>query len=416
MGQPARNPERDERFLMPDDSAPKTGHEGHAFATRMSHAARPPIRSLGFVNPPVHRGSTVTAPSCQARMDNAKHRFDRVMTYGTQGGPTHYALEDVVAEIEGGTHCTITGTGLAAVAVPLLAFLKAGDRCLMSDSAYGPARSLAEGLMKGWGIETVFFDPCIDAAGLEALWTPNTKVLYLESPGSHTFEVQDVPALTAVAKKHGAVSMIDNTWGIHHFQPFRHGCDVSIQALTKYVGGHSDILLGSVTVNSRDHHLIVRGAASAMGHYASPDDCWLALRGVRTMPLRLAHQEESALIVAEWLAGRPEVLEVRHPALPGAPGHELWKRDFTGACSLFGIVLQPRYSEADAFRFVDSLKLFGIGASWGGYECLALPTNAMLGRAVSAPLPGQAIRLHIGLEEVADIIADLEQGLAKLAG
>ncbi|MBX9594924.1 MAG: PLP-dependent transferase, partial [Roseomonas sp.] len=161
---------------------------------------------------------------------------------------------------------------------------------------------------------------------------------------------------------------------------------------------------------------IIRGAASAMGHYASPDDCWLALRGVRTMPLRLAQQEESALIVAEWLAGRPEVLEVRHPALPGAPGHELWKRDFTGACSLFGIVLQPRYSEADAYRFVDGLKLFGIGASWGGYESLALPTNASLSRSVSAPLPGQAVRLHIGLEDVADIIADLEQGLALLPG
>ena len=338
------------------------------------------------------------------------------MTYGTQGGPTHHALEDVVAGIEGGTHCTIVGTGLAAVAVPLLAFLKAGERCLMPDSAYGPARNLAEGLMTGWGIETVSYDPTISAEGLAALWTPNTKVLYLESPGSHTFEMQDVPALTAVARARGAVSMIDNTWGIHHFQPFAKGCDVSIQALTKYVGGHSDILLGSVTVATEAHHLAVRGAASAMGHYASPDDCWLALRGARTMAVRLAHQEAAALEVARWLQGRPEVARVLHPALPEDPGHAIWKRDFTGACSLFGILLQPRYTEADAFRFVDSLKLFGIGASWGGYESLALPTNASVVRRVTPGLSAQAVRLHIGLEEVADLIADLEQGLARLEG
>ncbi|MGX9965431.1 cystathionine beta-lyase [Roseomonas sp. F4] len=396
---------------MPDDAP---GDKTHGFATRMSHAARPPIRALSFVNPPVHRGSTVTSPSCEARRENGKRRFERVLTYGTQGGPTHWQLEDVVAEIEGGTHCTITGTGLSAVTVPLMAWLKSGDRCLMPDSVYGPARNLAENVLPGWGVETQFYDPCIDAEGLEKLWTPNTRVLYLESPGSHTFEVQDVPALTAVAKRHGAISMIDNTWGIHSFQPFAHGCDVSIQALTKYVGGHSDILLGSVTVASQEHHHIVRGMSSALGHYASPDDCWLALRGVRTMPVRLKHQSESSLQVAAWLATRPEVMEVRHPALPGAPGHEIWKRDFDGGCSLFGIVFQPRYTEADIFRFVDGLKLFGIGASWGGYECLALPTNGQLVRKVTPALPGQAVRLHIGLEEVADIIADLEQGLTLL--
>lgn len=396
---------------MPDDGPTKAPH---AFATRMSHAARAPIRGHGFVNLPVHRGSTVLQPSCQARIDNGKRRFERVMTYGTQGGPTHHALEDVIAEIEGGTHCTIVGTGLAAVAVPLLAFLKAGDRCLMPDSAYGPARALAEGLMTRWGIETVFYDPTIDAAALEKLWTPNTRVLYLESPGSHTFEMQDVPALAAVARRHGAVSMLDNTWGIHHFQPFAKGCDVSIQALTKYVGGHSDILLGSVTVNSLEHHHAVRGAASAMGHYASPDDCWLALRGVRTMAVRLKEQAAAAMEVAQWLKGRPEVQRLLHPAMPEDPGHAIWKRDFTGACSLFGVVFQPRYTEADIFDVVDNLRLFGIGASWGGYESLALPTNPGLVRRVSPPLPGQAVRLHIGLEAVPDLIADLEQAMARL--
>ena len=397
---------------MPDDAAPP--RPGHGFATRMSHAARTPVRGHGFVNLPVHRGSTVLQPSCEARITNGKRRFERVMTYGTQGGPTHYALEDVIAEIEGGTACTIVGTGLAAVAVPLLAFLKAGDRCLMPDSVYGPARGLAEGLMVGWGIETTFYDPCIDAPGLEALWTPNTRVLYLESPGSHTFEMQDVPALTAVARARGAVSIIDNTWGIHHFQPFARGCDVSIQALTKYVGGHSDILLGSITVNDPAYHLTVRGAASAMGHYASPDDCWLALRGVRTMPVRLKEQEAAALEVARWLQHRPEVARILHPALLDDPGHAIWRRDFTGACSLFGVLFQHRYTEADIHRFVDNLKLFGIGASWGGYESLALPTNAGITRRVTPGLPSQAVRLHIGLEAVPDLLADLEAGLRHL--
>jgi cystathionine beta-lyase len=405
MGVQARNPEGD--HVMDDQT--KRG-----LATRLTHGSRPSVRSHGFVNPAVHRGSTVLHPSCEARVANGKRRFERVMTYGTQGGPTHYALEDMVAGIEGGTHCTILGTGLAAVAVPLLAFLKAGDHCLMPDSAYGPARSLAEGMLAGWGVETTFYDPTTTAEALAPLWRSNTRVLYLESPGSHTFEVQDVPALCALARARGAVSMIDNTWGIHHFQPFAKGCDISIQALTKYVGGHSDILLGSVTVATEAHHLVIRNAASAMGHYASPDDCWLALRGARTMAVRLAHQEEAGLAVARWLQARPEVHSVLHPALPEDPGHAIWKRDFTGACSLFGVVFQPRYTEAEVFRFVDGLKLFGIGASWGGYESLALPTNVAVTRSVMRPLPGQTVRLHIGLEDLADIIADLEQGLALL--
>ena len=405
MGVPPRNAEGDR---VMDDTTQR------GLATRLTHGSRPAVRSHGFVNPPVHRGSTVLHPSCEARVANGKRRFERVMTYGTQGGPTHYALEDMVAGIEGGTHCTIVGTGLAAVAVPLLAFLKAGDHCLMPDSAYGPARSLAEGMLAGWGVETTFYDPTTTAEALAPLWRANTRVLYLESPGSHTFEMQDVPALCALARARGAVSMIDNTWGIHHFQPFAKGCDISIQALTKYVGGHSDILLGSVTVATEAHHLAIRGAASAMGHYASPDDCWLALRGARTMAVRLAHQEEAGLAVARWLQARPEVHSVLHPALPEDPGHAIWKRDFTGACSLFGVVFQPRYTQAEVFGFVDGLKLFGIGASWGGYESLALPTNVAVTRSVMPPLPGQTVRLHIGLEEVGDLIADLEQALALL--
>lgn len=402
---------------MPDDATPKPGHPPQAFATRMSHAGRAGTRVQGFVNPAVHRGSTVLQPSNAARREASKRRFDQVMTYGTQGGPTHYALEDVIAEIEGGTRALIVGTGLAAVAVPLLAYLKAGDHCLMPDSVYGPARNLANGLLKGWGVETSFYDPCVDEAGMAALIRPTTKVVYTESPGSHTFEVQDIPAIARAAHARGAKVLMDNTWGIHHFMPFEKGVDVSIQALTKYVGGHSDVLLGSVTVNADEDWQVVRGAGSQLGQYASPDDCWLALRGVRTMPVRLARQMASGIEVARWFEGRPEVRQVMHPALPSHPQHALWKRDFTGACSLFGVVFQPRYTAADVERFVDALTLFGIGASWGGFESLATVTTGNVTRtAGTGDFGGPICRIHIGLEEPADLIADLEQALARLPG
>ena len=408
MGHAPRNREGD--FLMPD-THPKT----FGFSTRMSHAGREGVRIHGFVNPGIHRGSTVLFPDCEARRDGAAKRYEQFMTYGTQGGPTHYALEDVIAEIEGGTRCTIVGTGLAAVAVPLLAYLKAGDHCLMPDSVYGPARNLANNMMKGWGIETEFYDPCVDEAGMAALIRDNTKVVYTESPGSHTFEIQDIPAIARAAHARGAKVMMDNTWGIHTFQPFQHGVDISIQALTKYVGGHSDILLGSVTVNSEEDHLIVRAAASMMGHYASPDDVWLALRGVRTMAVRLKTQEAASIEVAKWLEAQPQVGRVMHPALPSHPQHALFQRDFRGGCSLFGVVLAAKYNQEDMFRFINALKLYGIGASWGGYESLALPTTGFINRtAGTGDFGGQMLRIHIGLVDVPDLIADRAQGLREL--
>ncbi len=401
---------------MPDDSMP-TAEPKHGFATRLSHAGRAGTHAHGFVNPPVHRGSTVLFPNCAARREGAKHRYEQFMTYGTQGGPTHYAFEDVIAEIEGGTRCLIVGTGLAAVAVPLLAYLKAGDHCLMPDSAYGPARNLCEGLLKGWGVTTTYYDPTVDEAGMAALIQPNTKVVYTESPGSHTFEVQDIPAIARAAHARGCKVLMDNTWGIHHFMPFEHGVDVSIQALTKYVGGHSDVLLGSVTVNSDQDWQTVRSTGSLLGQFASPDDVWLALRGVRTMAVRLKRQEASGLEVARWFETRPEVKQVMHPALPSHPQHAIFKRDFTGACSLFGVVFQPRYGMEDVMRFIDSLSLFGIGASWGGFESLAIPTTGFITRSAgTGDFGGPMARIHIGLEEPADLIADLTQGLARLAG
>jgi cystathionine beta-lyase len=385
------------------------------FSTRMSHHGRAGAKVHGFVNPPVHRGSTVLFPTFAARQASRTQRLEQVLSYGTAGGPTHHMLEDMIAEIEGGTRCAIVGTGLAAVMVPLLAYLKAGDHCLMPDSVYGPARNLADGLMTGFGIETTYYDPCLDEAGLRALMRPNTKVVYTESPGSHTFEVQDIPAIARVAHAAGAKVLMDNTWGFHTFQPFAHGVDVSIQALTKYAGGHSDVLLGSVTVNSPEDWSIVKGAASQLGQFASADDCWLCLRGLRTLPIRLKQQAENGLAVARWLEGRPEVLRLLHPALPSHPQHALFTRDFSGACSLFGVVLQPRYSEADAEAVVDALALFGIGASWGGYESLALPTAPSITRTARDPgLGGPAIRLHIGLEDTQDLIVDLAQALDRL--
>jgi cystathionine beta-lyase len=396
---------------MPDDTTPYRTQDWH---TRLSHAGRAGTHAAGFVNPAVHRGSTVLYPSIADRKSFMAKRLEQVLLYGVLGTPTHYPLEDVIAEIEGGTRCQIVSSGLAAVTTPLLAFLKAGDHMLMTDNVYGPARGFATTLLTRMGIETTFFDPMISAAALETMMQPNTAVLYLESPGSHTFEVQDVPALADVAHAHGAKVLMDNTWGIHFFQPFEHGVDVSIQALTKYVVGHSDVLLGGVTTNAQDDWERLRLTTLALGQYASPDDCWLALRGVRTMAVRLDRQMASGLEVARWLAARPEVARVLHPALPSCPGHEFWKRDFSGACSLFGVALHPEFSEAAAHAFVESLDLFGIGASWGGYESLALPTTGFITRAAGTEPDFQMVRLHIGLEEPADLIADLERGFGVL--
>jgi cystathionine beta-lyase len=399
---------------MPDDSTPPVRRR---IETRLSHAGRAGTHVHGFVNPPVHRGSTVLYPTMADRRGAGAHRLEQTLIYGVMGTPTHWPLENVIAEIEGGTHCQIVSSGLAAVTTPLLAYTRAGDHILVPDSVYGPARAFCDGMLRRFGVETTYYDPCIDPAGLAPLFRPETTVLYTESPGSHTFEVQDIPALAELAHARGAKVLMDNTWGIHFFQPFTNGVDCSIQALTKYVVGHSDALLGSVTVATEADWERVRLAALALGQYASPDDCWLALRGVRTMAVRLERQMQSAITVAEWLRERPEVAEVLHPALPGARGHALWKRDFSGATSLFGLVFQPDYTQAAVWACTEALQLFGIGASWGGYESLALPTTGFITRtAGGAAFGGQMLRLHIGLEAPEDLIADLDQALGVLRG
>jgi len=386
--------------------------------TRLSHEGRAGTRVHGFVNPPVHRGSTVLFESVAQRRAHMRKRLDQALTYGTQGSQTHHALEDMVALVEGGTRCQIFGTGLAACTVPLLGYLSAGDHVLMPDSVYGPVRTFCETMLKRLGIVTTYYRADIAAADLASQFGDQTRVLYVESPGSHSFEVQDVPALAAAAHARGAAVLMDNTWGFAHFDPFAHGVDVSIQALTKYAGGHSDILLGSATVADDAHWERVRDAALIMGQYASPDDCWLALRGLRTLMVRLERQMASGLEVARWFAGRREVLQVLHPALPGAPGHDLWARDFTGACSLFGVEFQPTFSATATHRFVEALELFGIGASWGGYESLALPTTGFVTRSAGKMeyFGGAMVRFHVGLEDPGDLVADLERSIGLLYG
>ncbi len=406
------------RELPSGETAPggDGGHDnGPRFATRLAHGGRAGTRVHGLVNPPVHRGSTVLYPDMATRRRFATRGLEQALVYGTMGNPTHHALEDVVAAIEGGTRCQVTSTGLSAVTTALLAFLRGGSHCLMPDSVYSPARAFCDGMLARLGVSTTYYDPCADVAAVEALVRPETRVLYVESPGSHTFEVQDVPALAAMAHRHGARVLMDNTWGLHHFQPFAHGVDVSVQALTKYVAGHSDVLLGAITTNADADWAAVRDASLHLGQYASPDDCWLALRGSRTLALRLAHQQAAGLRVAEWLGGRPEVAQVLHPALPGMPGHALWRRDFTGACSLFGVVFRPEFTPEATHAMIDALTLFGIGASWGGFESLILPSTGTLTRTVgTGTFAGPFCRVHVGLEDTADLLADLERGLAVL--
>jgi len=385
------------------------------FETKLVHAGRTGTRELGYVNPKLVRGSTMLYPDVETKRAMGKRPFDQVANYGIGGTETHFALEQAIVGIEGGHRCQIVGSGLAAITVPLLAWLKSGDHILMPDSVYGPTRTFCRTMLKRFGIEITYYDPMIDETGARALLRDNTAILFTESPGSHTFEVQDVPMLARIAHEGGAKCFLDNTWGLHHFQPFAHGVDVSIQALTKYAGGHSDVILGAITVNTEHDWEVLRRGAMELGQYASPDDCWLTLRGLRTLGLRLKTQGEAGLAIASWFATRPEVARVLHPALPACPGHEFFLRDFTGSCGLFGVVFQPEFSAEAVVAMIDALQHFGIGASWGGYESLVLPTTGTISRSAGTGVfAGEMARFHIGLESIEDLIEDLEHGLAAL--
>ncbi len=385
------------------------------FETRLILRGRAPTKSHGFVNPKLVRGSTVLYENCAQRQTIGSRRLEQEEIYGLYGTETHFALEALVAEIEGGTRCQIVSTGLTAITAPLLAYLQTGDTVFVPDSVYGPTRRFCDTILRRYGVQTRYYDPLISEDQLRSLLPSNLRVMMVESPGSHTFEVQDVPMLSKVAHEVGAKVFMDNTWGIRTFQPFRHGVDVSIQSLTKYVGGHSDILLGAITVASEEDWAWLRHGVLDLGLYASPDDCWLALRGARTLAVRLDRQGESALKIARWLADQPEIQRVLHPALPSCPGHEFWMRDYNGSCGLFGVVFAPQYNYQAVTAMVDALRLFGIGASWGGYESLALPTSFTIARTErSGNFGGEMLRLQIGLEHTDDLITDLKAGLGVL--
>ncbi|MCO5072524.1 MAG: cystathionine beta-lyase [Rhizobiaceae bacterium] len=372
--------------------------------TRLAHMGNDPQEFFGFVNPPVVHASTVLFPDAKT-MAESSQRY----TYGTRGTPTTDALTNAVNELEGAAGTIVVPSGLAAVTVPLLAFLKAGDHLLIVDSVYGPTRRFADTMLARLGIEVEYYDPRI-GAGIASILKPNTRVVFTESPGSNTFEVQDIPAISKASKAQGAIVMMDNTWATPlYFRPLDHGVDISIHAATKYPAGHSDVLIGTVSANA-DCWKQLHETFITLGTCSGSDDVYQMLRGLRTMGVRLERHEKSALEIAGWLEAQPGVARVLHPGLASHPDHALWKRDFSGSSGIFSFVMDGA-DRPQAHAFLDALEIFGLGYSWGGYESLAVPV--FLGDRVVAKAPpeGPVIRLQIGLEDVEDLKADIERGL-----
>ena len=380
--------------------------------TRLCHIGHDPSSFHGFVNPPVVRASTVLFPDVHT-METGQQKY----TYGTHGTPTTDALCEAINELEGSAGTILVPSGLAAITVPFLAFLSAGDHALIVDSVYFPCRRFCDTILKRLGVEVDYYDPEI-GAGIEALIKPNTRLVHTEAPGSNTFEMQDIRAIADAAHRHGCVVTMDNTWATPlYFKALDFGVDVTIHAATKYPSGHSDLLMGTVSANAA-HWKTLEEANTNLGMCVSSDDAYQILRGLRTMGIRLEHHQKSALAVARWLEGRDDVARVLHPALPSFPGHELWKRDFKGASGIFSFVLavdDPDQFKPKARAFLDSLRLFGLGYSWGGYESLAVMVNLQDRTIRKAPSEGPVLRLQIGLENVEDIIADLERGFKAAA-
>lgn len=360
-----------------------------------------------MVNPGVYHASTICVPTLEDWFGGTqKYRYGR---YGT---PTLRALEESMAQLEGGHGCCLYPSGLCAITSTLLIMLKAGDHLLMTDSVYQPTRNFCEGILKDFGIETTYYDPLV-GANIEQLIKPNTKMIFLESPGSLTMEIQDVPTITKIARGKNIVTVIDNTWGAgHYLKAFDMGCDISVQAATKYIVGHSDVMLGTATINEAlwsDY----RRKYQLLGQHAGPDDVFLGLRGLHTLDVRMERHMNNGLEVANWLLNRDEIAEVMHPGLKGSQGHELWKRDFKGACGLFSIRFKNGQRDAVA-AMIDHLDLFGIGASWGGFESLVIPFDPSAYRtATKWAHDGICLRFHIGLEHPQDLINDLKKGFER---
>jgi cysteine-S-conjugate beta-lyase len=380
----------------------------HAPATKVVHSGRAPHDNFGFVNPPVYRGSTVLFPTAEKLW-----KRDQPYTYGRSSTPTVKSLEEAIADVEGGAATALTASGYQAVSTAILAFVKSGDHILMVDSVYQPTRKFCDYMLAKLGVETTYYDPLI-GAGIDALVRPNTRIIFTESPGSQTFEVQDIPAIARVARERELWLLMDNTWASPlYFRPFDHGVDVSIQAATKYIVGHADAMLGAITSNARAAKQVAL-AKEQLGVCPGSEETFLGMRGLRTLATRLAQHQRSGLEIARWLEGRPEVARVLHPGLPSHPQHALWKRDFLGATGLFSIVLKPASDKAVA-AMLDGLQLFGMGFSWGGYESLIIPFDPKPYRtATKWAAEGPALRLHIGLEDVDDLRADLDAGFKRL--
>jgi cystathionine beta-lyase len=379
--------------------------------TRLVTSGRDPQAYHGFVNPPVYHASTLLYPTAE---DQVAHRAR--YNYGRRGTPTSEALENALREIEGDgcAGVALLPSGLAAISAALLATARAGDHVLVPDSVYRPTRNFCNGVFKRFGVETTYYDPLI-GADIARLFKPKTRVVFVEAPGSQSFEMQDIPAIAKIAHEQNAVVLMDNTWATPlYFRAFEKGVDLSIQAGTKYIGGHSDIMFGCVSANAATLPAL-KDTVYSMGLCVGPDDMYLALRGLRTLGVRLDRHFQSGLRVARWLEQRPEVLRVMHPALERDPGHKIWKRDFTGACGLFSVVFKPT-SEQSVHAFLNELALFGLGYSWGGFESLAILFDCTEYRTATKWAPGgPTVRLHIGLEDPDDLIADLERGFAAMA-
>ncbi|WP_379770607.1 cystathionine beta-lyase [Flaviflagellibacter deserti] len=377
--------------------------------TALVATGRDPLQQHGFVNPPTYRGSTVLYPNAE---DLFAHR--NKYSYGRRGSPTIDALTGAINELEGAAGTVLTPSGLSAVTTAMLSAVRAGDHFLVVDSAYNPGRHFCDTTLKDFGVETTYYDPLV-GAGIADLIRPNTKAILTESPGSLTFDVQDVPAIVEVAHRAGVLVLMDNTWATPlFFKPLEHGVDISIQAGTKYISGHSDIMIGTVSAN-RDAWARLHNTHGNLGLTVGPDDISLALRGLRTMGIRLARHQETGFALARWLQSRPEVAQVMHPGLETDPGHAIWKRDFSGASGLFGFELREGYSQADIERFLNSLTLYGMGYSWGGFESLIIPFDTR-GRSLPSRFKGRTLRIHAGLEDVEDLIADLDRAFPALRG
>ncbi|MCH2160336.1 MAG: cystathionine beta-lyase [Phycisphaerales bacterium] len=375
---------------------------------------------VGFVNPPVVRGSTVVFETLEEFEASLEFDLkDGPYVYGLMSTPTERAFESALAEIDSAAGAVVVESGLAAISIVLMSGLSAGDHVLMVDTCYGPTRILCDGILQRLGVEVEYYDPHLSRDGhppIESLFREHTRMVYMESPGSRTFEMQDVPAIASACRARGITSVVDNTWATPlGFRPIEHGVDIVIHALTKYVGGHSDLMLGGITTCDRDNWDRVKQTAVELGHGCSPDDAWLGLRGLRSLAARLDRHEHSGFEIARWLQQQPAVKRIMHPGLPGDPGHEIWSRDFDRATGLFGAVLHPVDQESFR-RMVDGLELFRLGYSWGGFESLLIPLDSSRGVRTASTWDeeGLVIRISAGLEDPADLIADLSAGLERL--